>query len=150
MIIEKKTFYLQQCSVELENIGEASTPNQLLQGAFFYEISADCNLIKIWYACIVFWHVIEQFERTVFNKIHQGKDGKNLTTSEAATSTEWVFTNLVPWVSFDLGKLELCVIWIHAPNLLSCWCPQYLASTKYTKTVSKRKQPTWLENYHPT
>jgi len=34
--------------------------------------------------------------------------------------------NLVPWVSFDLRELKLIVIWIHALDFFSGWCPQNL------------------------
>jgi len=30
-------------------------------------------------------------------------------------------TNLVPWMSLDLGELELGVVWIHAFDFFSCW-----------------------------
>jgi hypothetical protein len=34
--------------------------------------------------------------------------------------------NLVPWMGFYLRELEFGIIWIHAPDLLSCWSTQNL------------------------
>ena len=31
--------------------------------------------------------------------------------------------HFVPWVSLDLGELELCVIWIHTLDFLTSWSP---------------------------
>lgn len=33
---------------------------------------------------------------------------------------------LGPWMSFDLGEFEFCVVWVHLSDLLSCWGSQHL------------------------
>jgi hypothetical protein len=45
-------------------------------------------------------------------------------------------TNLVPRVSFDLRKLELCVIRIHTPYFFSCRRPKNLVDVQMSKLVN--------------
>uniref|UniRef100_A0A453M5W1 Uncharacterized protein n=1 Tax=Aegilops tauschii subsp. strangulata TaxID=200361 RepID=A0A453M5W1_AEGTS len=35
--------------------------------------------------------------------------------------TEPLICPLVPWMSLNSRELELCVVWTHALDLLSCW-----------------------------
>lgn len=42
-------------------------------------------------------------------------------------------TNLVPRVSFDLGKFELSVIGIHTPYFFSCRRPKNLVDVQMNK-----------------
>lgn len=44
-------------------------------------------------------------------------------------------------MSFDLGEFELCVVWIHLPDLLPCWCPQNLTGGKeqLNKYINNKK-----------
>ncbi len=49
----------------------------------------------------------------------------------------------VPGMSLDLREFELCVVWIHALDLLPCWCAQNLSNQRwshfYKSTVHKNK-----------
>lgn len=58
--------------------------------------------------------------------------------------------NLSPWMSFDLGEFEFCVVWVHLSDLFSCWGSQHLKETKrliYFDSTNA-KIPNALYKYH--
>jgi hypothetical protein len=48
-------------------------------------------------------------------------------------------THLVPWTSFDLRKLEFCVVGIHTPDFLSRWSAQNLQEVYHWLNLESTK-----------
>lgn len=93
----------------MHEVPKAKNVNNSLQNCFINAPRRLAYLIKELY--------------TRFKNFH-GRPGE-LDTQPAGVCPE-VSAHLGPWMSFNLRKLEFCVVWVHLTDLLPCRSSQHL------------------------